>query len=223
MRKAGLANGPKTSWTLIIDVGSYTTDCAVIGFDLKDIDRQLDGEVEGLKRRDHVSSPLGIIALDHRIRQIVPDAQSQAIHEMLSDSRPDRIERFHRTLYGESKPYNAGRAGRIGSGTHMEPARECVRTFAEDISRFAEKFIEAGQYPEIDDLILTGGGMMIAAIRDEVTAQLKAMNRLSKLVQIHAHCPERELRRDYHRLTRSLMRGATALGGASVFFDYLGT
>jgi hypothetical protein len=60
-------------------------------------------------------------------------------------------------------------------------------------------------------------GSMIPAVRDALCGRLRACG----VRKTHTYFePSASLTRDHHRLDQRLLRGATALGGASVYFDY---
>ena len=73
------------------------------------------------------------------------------------------------------------------------------------------------QYDHIDELILTGGGCNIPLVRDAIRGKLERYNLKNSHIPVSdlIAMPPRS-----QKLDRILVRGATALGAASVFFDY---
>jgi hypothetical protein len=217
MREAILCDGPKVAWAMIVDLGGYTADFAMIGLALDDIDARIEGEIDGKPRAAHDSEPIGVTALDERIRAALGDSAREAFAAIGRDPDQRRLETFHRTVYGRLRPYNLGPRGVIGAGAELDRIRDCVGQFAEEVADYAAKFLQVHQYDRIDDLILTGGGSMIPAVRDALCGRLRACG----VRKTHTYFePSASLTRDHHRLDQRLLRGATALGGASVYFDY---
>ncbi len=217
MRKATLADGPKVAWAMIADLGGYTIDFAMVGLLLDDIDSRIEGEIDGKKRSAHTSKPLGVSALDERVRRELGPAKAEAFAAIASDPDQQRLKAFHSKVYGSLRPYSLGRRGTIGTGEEMHRIRDVVDDFAEEIAGYAEAFLEANQYDTIDDLILTGGGSMIPAVRKALR------DRMSPYGWAKTHMyfePAATLTARSHRLDERMLRGATALGGASVYFDF---
>ncbi|HJT78351.1 MAG TPA: hypothetical protein VJ739_14200 [Gemmataceae bacterium] len=216
MREALLHGGPKVAWAMIVDLGGYTADFAMMGLDLEDIDARLDGEHDGKRRTSHYSEPIGVHTLDGRVRALLSGPRLEAFSELGQDPDQRRLETFHRAVYGKLRTYVLRRAV-IGEGEEGQQIRECLAEFAEEVADYAEKFLETYQYTQISDLILTGGGTMIPTVR---TALLRRLGGYGN-PKVHAYFePAEAPSRNSHRLGQKLVRGATALGGASVYFDF---
>jgi molecular chaperone DnaK (HSP70) len=98
---------------------------------------------------------------------------------------------------------------------------DVVQKFAEDTADAVETFLEVHQYEEIDDLILTGGGTLIPKVRDALCARLSKY--APRGLKVHTHFADGETipgAKQPHKLPLELVRGATAVGGASVYFDF---
>lgn len=219
MREATLANGPRTAWVLIADVGGYTTDFAMVGLDLEDIDARLEGLVDGRRRLAHQSEALGVTNLDQQLRDRLAPVKRQALMEIMNDPDQQRLETFHRNCFGRTGRYATRRAIIGDTRAERQMIQELVTTFAEQIADDAERFLETHQYDHIDDLILTGGGTMITAVREALCSRLQRYG----LVTVHfgAEPPERQFAGiRSHTLMSQLVRGATAIGGASIYFDF---
>jgi hypothetical protein len=223
IREALLADGPNTAWVLIADVGGYTADFAMVGLNLRDIDAGLDGEIDGKPRLTHNSKPLGVTDLDKRVRDLLSPSKQKALDKVIADPDQQRLEAFHKNCYGYLGRHSLGRNLVIGgSPTEKEQIREVVAQFGEQVADDAEVFLSIHQYTYIDDLILTGGGTLIPAVRDALC------NRLSHygVKKVHLHLPKGEPPRfpvPCHPLGSVLVRGATAVGGASLYFDSAST
>jgi hypothetical protein len=219
MKDAILGRGSKVAWALIVDVGGYTTDFAMVGIDLQDIDARLEGETDGKKRLSHLSKPLGVSALDRRLLAVLPEAKQKALEEVLADQQ--RFEAFHRVCYGKTHRYTLKSTTIGDTPAEKKVVGDVVQKFAEDTADAVEKFLEINQYEEIDDLILTGGGTLIPKVRDALCARLSGY--APRGLKVHTNFAEGETipgARQPHQLHVELVRGATAVGGASVYFDF---
>lgn len=219
IREAILGDGAQVAWALIVDVGGYTTDFAMVGIDLQDIDARLDGSIDGKKRLVHHSKPLGVSALDRRLLAVLPEAKQKALEEVLADQQ--RFEAFHRACYGKNHRYALKRTTIGGTPGEKKLVVDVVQKFADDAADDAETFLEVHQYDEIDDLILTGGGTLIPKVRDALCARLSAY--APRGLKVHTHFADGETipgAKHPHKLPLELVRGATAVGGASVYFDF---
>ncbi len=217
MREAILADGPKTSWVLIADLGGYTLDFAMVGLDLEDIESRFEGTIQGLPRIATYSEPIGVTDLDRRVSQVLDPAKKLIFSDLMNDSKLIRLESLHSILYGKLRPVRF-RGTLIGEGAEFKRISETIEKFAAEIADCAEQFLDVHQYRKIDDLILTGGGMMIPAIRQSLEKKLKSAYEIRK---IHTYTNPNEARTDStHRMDEKLVRGATAIGGSSVYFDF---
>jgi len=217
MRDATLHGGPKTAWAMIADLGGYTADFAMVCLDLEDIDAPVEGTMDGKPRTATYSEPIGVTTLDRRVRRLLDHTKAAAMDELQQDPDQRRLETFHRTVYGGKTRVYRLRQAVIGEGGEHERIQSCVHEFGVEVADYAEKFLEIHQYDRIDDLILTGGGSMIPAVRDELNKRLKRYS----VRKTHMYLePGTKAPSNFHALEPLLVRGATALGGASVYFDF---
>ena len=106
----------------------------------------------------------------------------------------------------------------IGEGAEGKKVGRCIEEFSEEIAECAQKFLEIQQYTQVDDLILTGGGTMIPSIRRALIKKLESQYGVRKYHMFTD--PGITVEPNNHRMNQRLVRGATALGGASVYFDF---
>jgi hypothetical protein len=218
-----LQNTQKFYWVMGIDVGGYTADFSMLGFDLGEFDASLDGYHDGMRREARQSKPIGVRLLDTRIAALLSEAKQAYLDEMNRDPDQRQIETFHRTLYDNRRVFNTT-AGAIGEGSEGEAIESCILAFANEIADSAERFLTAEQYKRIDALILTGGGCNIPMVRRRLCQRLERYRTGSSFAATYVPAKESErLPGGYSRLGPRLVRGATALGGASVFFDFART
>jgi hypothetical protein len=219
MREAILYGGPKTAWALIVDLGGYTADFAMVGLNLDDIESRIDGIIDGLPRLSHLSKALGVTDLDRRVRDVLHEKKRQVFDEVIAEPDQQRLETFHKNLYGFLGRVTFKKVTIGDSDEEKTHVREVVERFADEIAEDAEAFLDVHQYRQIDDLILTGGGTKIPAVREALCARLSHYG----VQKVHLHMGRGEKLRSsipVHSLKEVLVRGATAIGGASVYFDF---
>jgi hypothetical protein len=166
----------------------------------------------------HYSEPIGVHDLDQQIRGVLTEEHRKAFETLTADVDGRRIERFHHEVYQQLRPYNTGR-GLIGHITEEKnKILETIHQFAEHVATIAERFLLIEQYDHIDELILTGGGCHIPLIGEAIRRKLEPY----ELINTHLPMPPDagSSTQRCHELDRKLVRGATALGATSVFFDY---
>jgi hypothetical protein len=217
VRKAILSDGPKVSWVMIADLGGFTLDFAMVGLRLDDIDSRFGGTINGHPQIAKHSEAIGVTTLDKRVR-VVLNPEKRALFEDL-EKHPDQklLESAHRFIYGKLRPIRL-RNVTIGEGEEGRRIGKVIHQFSMEIAEYAEKFLQLYQYERIDDLVLTGGGMMIPSVRDILIEKLQSTYGIRK---VHMYMPEGPaIQGTKHAMSQKLVRGATALGGASVYFDY---
>ena len=95
----------------------------------------------------------------------------------------------------------------------------CIESFGDRIAAMAERFLGEKGFDHIDELVLTGGGNNIPMLRSAIQKRFK--KRGVKLTHVPQSKTSEESTKTLHRLDKRLVRGGSALGGASVFFDNL--
>ncbi len=206
-------------WVLVVDLGGYTLDFAMLGFDLEDLSQTFGDDAlrTDPPRFARISYPLGVMDLDQMVHDALPEDQQEAMRSMNEDVDQRRLETFHRLCYSNFRPFRVGKV-EIGRGENIERVKGAVDGFSEKIRILVQKFMDTHQFPRVDQLVLTGGGSNIPAVRKVLIDQLEpghchgAINREAEGVM------EDEL---YTELGHDLVRGATATGGTSVYFEFL--
>ena len=217
-RFSGQYDLERTHWVFVADLGGYTTDFAMLGFDLARPDQAF--EAAASSRRGcyaHYSEAVGIADLDRRVRSALPEEQQAAFDEMARASDP-RIENFHRLFYATLRPFRSGGV-RIAEGPEIESVKAAVDDFADEVALSAERFLDMHQFERVDQLLVTGGGFNVPAVRDALVAKLDDFQ-LQRVYRPVSRL-ETDLDGRHARLNATLVRGATALGGASVYFEGL--
>ncbi len=206
----------RTHWVFVADLGGYTADFAMLGFDLARPDRAFEEAAAAEGRFAHYSEPIGIAGLDAEVRAGLPENQRAAFDSMLHSVDP-RLETFHRLFYATYRPFRS-EGVRIGEGDGViDQVRESVDGFAQRVATFAERFLDMHQFERVDQLLVTGGGYNVPAVRDALVRKLETyqLQRVYRPInRQEGPVPDRHAALD----ARSV-RGSTALGGASVYFE----
>jgi hypothetical protein len=211
-------------WVLVADLGGYTLDFSMLGFRLED-----PGDMEGTfgcdsapmeefpPRFARLSYPFGVMDLDQMVYDVLPAGKQKAIDDMVSDVDQRRLEAFHRVFYRTMEPFRIGQVT-IGEGSEGNDIRNAIHRFVSRIRELAQRFLDAHQFPRVNQLVLTGGGSNIPAVRRALIEQLAPG---------HTHAGQTEddeiseLLTNYVELGNNEVRGATATGGTSVYCEFL--
>jgi hypothetical protein len=189
---------------LVIDIGAYTTDFAALHFDACD-----DGVPPQIGTR---SVPLGVTDLEETVKR----ALSPAAADWFAGLPLRRREEVKRLLLTLGQPVRVPVIGTVGMGAEAERVREAVGAFSRRVAGEADQFLAAEGSPVIQDLILTGGGNNIPGVRLALTNHLKGTCK-----RIHSPGSSSLGKRDGYQIEQRLVRGASALGAASIYFDEL--
>jgi hypothetical protein len=208
---------------LVIDVGAFTTD---FGFALFDTSfRTNDWNKPEIAQQSY---ELGIRDLDAAVRSgLAPDVQAA-----IQRSPEAMWETNKAPLYGGTQVAFRNPSGGmlvVGGGTDAKSIRQAVGSFSQRVVQARNDFCKGHRFTRIDAQILTGGGAMIGTIREAVTSAST-----DGVESIHDLLDEEEPRRvvgslDGHpdeagiearrRQNVELVRGGSAIGGCSVFFE----
>ena len=219
MRKLYEHGGSPVAWTLIVDVGGFTTDFAMLGIDLELLSANLDREVEGKPGLKHKSIPLGIADLDRRVLEALPESKKPHFERLGARVSSSFLDGFHVNVYGKPVTRQKLSGGPVIGETESErrAIRDVIAVFAGQVANGAEDFLSQHNHDRIDDVILTGGGTMIHEVSNTLSKRLKHY----KYEVAHCHIPTgEEAKPPFRRLSKQLPRGGTAIGGTSLYFDF---
>jgi hypothetical protein len=217
---------------LAVDVGAFTTDFGLVTFDTS-----FTSDTPNKPKIIQASVALGVKELDSAVVEVL-SRQSRAAIEGRSISERDQLKGL---LY-HSEPAEAiweGRRVRIGAGAEGEAIQEQIKTFGQRVWAAFQDFVRAECVGGLEAAVLSGGGMMIPALRDEIVRKLDArkpdgskrvgrifdlMDRgqAEKQLDERGEPPTTRAVDAWLRQGRELMRGGSALGGCSVFFEWPG-
>lgn len=209
---------------LVADVGAFTTD---FGYAL--FDTSLWDDSWKAPRIEQASFPTGVRDLDASIRKQLDTKARAAIDNVSSADWETRKA----VLYsGQQVAFRDPRGGVVYVGTASERPlvnRE-IQNFAKSILELQREFRSSRGLNRINAAIMTGGGMMIDGVREAIANALgsEATVRLHDLMD-----PEEPLRslssgnrtpqpaeiEGRLHLNHQLVRGGSAIGGCSVFFE----
>ncbi|MEO7359910.1 MAG: hypothetical protein ABI120_06255 [Gemmatimonadaceae bacterium] len=208
---------------LVIDIGFFTTDFGYVRFDtsFSTGDWNRPAIIQS-------SVALGIQDLDQMVRSCLSDDARTAV-EQVSTTQWDALKA---NLY-QGVPVVVtnpdGSVLEIGGGRDGEVVREAIQQFAEKVWNARQDFAAASLGDRVHAQVVTGGGSMIGGIKDLLATRssaemenngddfVRTMAPLFKRVSKHTAetaSPEARARRD-----TQLVRGGSAIGGASVFFE----
>ncbi len=191
---------------LLIDIGAYTTDFAMITID--------GGEGGGLPPSEAHSVPYGIDLLDnlvkHGFTSELKSPEKTALIEKLSAT--DR-EAFRRTVYSENRSWSINNLT-LGEGSDHLVIEKCINGLGNRIANEIDAFLNRFSVVKVDEVVLTGGGSNIPRIAQRLGDRLVARG----VKTIHASSLLNIGGIKTVKLSQQIVRGSSAIGGASVLF-----
>jgi len=209
---------------LVIDIGGFTTDFGYVEFDtsFSSASWQRPNIVQQ-------SYELGIRELDHAIFHTLSEDARQAVQH-LSSGEWDEVKT--RLYHGETVVLEdaSGRPVTIGGEKDFERTAAVIQAFAARVIEVRDRFCRTHVRGPINAQTLTGGGAMIPSIRLAISRELASDAAMHVHDLLDETEPERTLTaRENHfdssdlearaRRNLELVRGASAIGGCSVFFE----
>ncbi len=199
---------------LVIDVGAFTTDFAALTIDTGGT--QFDtSNGAGFGIVQH-SVRLGMTTLDASVRGGF-SVEKQGMLDALSRKE---FEEFQFSAYTEGIGYRLpGTRVAIGGESDRVAVQTAMADFTNRLTDETTKFCAALEPASMQELILTGGGSSIPAVRDAVIAAAQTDGK--PFVKTHAP----DLKRGkagsplVDKLDTQFTRGGSALGGASIYFE----
>ena len=207
---------------LVTDVGAFTTDFGYVEFDTS-------FWTDNWNKPDIVqeSVNLGIRQLDHGVLAHLPsDVQSY-----FSRGQPSEWDRRKQQLYA-GKPQKivvSDKQVTLGGEDQAAAVQEEIDNFARCVVEARDRFLKKYELRGANEETVTGGGSAISAVRGKLLERIR-----SETERVHdlwdREEPDNARAAGGRRLTpdekdrrlsenRLLVRGGSALGGASVFFE----
>ena len=197
---------------LVVDVGAYTTDVAVVELPAA----EMDDFTPTVVRVRQTSAPLGVYEIDGRIRAALPPRQGEYLTNQMSSAN---WEDFRMTVYGgtSEKPFRT-LEGNIGGKKDGPAIRAVLEGFGREVAEQVVGFCGDLSPANMQELILTGGGNGIPAVRSALEAAVKLPG--SPVVRVLSPTRKTTVTDAVSRhLDDHLSRGGSALGGCSIFFE----
>jgi hypothetical protein len=209
---------------LVIDIGGFTTDFGYVEFDTS-----FSSNDWHRPRIVQQSYELGIRELDQAIYDSLDEDAQQAIRRL----SPSEWDALKVDLYA-GEPVTIGHVRgkplRIGAGRDAEKTLEALRGFAGRVISVRDTFLRDHVRGPINAQTLTGGGSMIAPLHGAVVHALATDEDARVYDLLDEGEPRRTLGlrggrvRDQEvearaRRNQELVRGGSAIGGSSVFFE----
>jgi len=199
-----------TYQALVIDVGAFTTDFAALA--VKPDSKSILTAGVGFSVVQH-SVPFGISDLDEQMR-VVLKVDEWPVKPTWSD-----WAKVQQSVYSDGKGYRAPGLGRVvGGPTDSEAVQSCLGAFSQRLAKEAVTFCEQLVPASIQELILTGGGSSIPAIREA----LQNAATVGGNTYVKTHAPDLKRVKNgppVDKLDDHFTRGGSALGGASIFYE----
>ena len=199
----------------VVDIGAYTADFAVLTHRRGNAPPALDTLRFDL---DVDSSPGGTSKLDAAVLAALPDDQAGYLRD---SATPAEWHRFRAAVYAGGTFALPG--GEVAGGPAAAGVRDAVGWYVGRLADAAAEFFGRQDEVPYEELILTGGGCSLPAIRDAlIQGAERARGRFPSL-----HLPATEgppdpaltEGRSVWWLEPAVARGATALGGTSEYFE----
>jgi hypothetical protein len=213
-----------TFGVLVIDIGGFTTDFGYVQFDTS-----FSSDDWHRPTIVQQSYELGIRELDQAIYDSLDEDAQRAIRKL----SPSEWDALKVDLY-RGAPVTLGGVGgkprRIGAGDDAGRTAEALRGFAERVITVRDTFLRDHVRGPINAQTLTGGGSMIAPLHRAVVQALATDEDARVYDLLDEDEPRQTLagrggrvdeRAVEERVRRNaeLVRGGSAIGGSSVFFE----
>jgi hypothetical protein len=227
-RQAALSGQGGRYGVLVIDVGAFTTDFGYVEFDDSFYDN-------AIPKPDisQLSCEIGVRELDQAVYERMRPEVQQAVRRMSTTA----WENAKRLLYTGKPAAVRNPAGGmlvIGDGSEASRILQGIEEFAARVVSGKDEFCRRQVKGKVHAQVLTGGGMMIPLVRETLIKAVKeeqgtrVYDLLDQDEPKQALLPRRTDSGWYHneeeidlrlRQNQELVRGGSAMGGCSVFFE----
>jgi len=205
---------------LVTDVGAFTTDFGYIRFDTSFFTDYSKPEITT------ASYDLGIRQLDDAVLECLSH-EARGVIDRVSSAQWDTCKGQLYNGMPYQIPKREGGVVTLGQGKEASAIGDAVLAFAGRVCQARQEFCESKLTHAVHAGIPTGGGIMIPAVRQTLISRIKeeGTTTLHDLLDedeprgaLSARASERDLERRRVE-NRDLVRGASAIGGCSVFFE----
>jgi hypothetical protein len=198
---------------LVIDVGAFTTDIASLHVDTGG--KPYDPVIGAGFALRATSERLGASDLEAMLPKAFPGAK----RAWLEQTSRKEFMAVLQVVLGEGRSYRVPGLGFVGGDDDRESIQACLDEFGKRLIEAVTRFCDGLEPAQMQEFILTGGGSSTPAVRDALIAAAQVNGH--KFVKFHAT----DLKRGkpgsplVDRLDAQFARGASALGGASIYFE----
>lgn len=196
---------------LVIDVGAFTTDFAAV--ELKhEGDAATNPDAAFAVRQE--SLPFGVSDLDAAMADALPKEKG----DWLRRARAIDWDDFRKAVYTDGKGFRRAAIGVIGGPADADVVADALSGFAKRVAAEVTKFCGDLGASNMQELILTGGGNFIPAVRTAVQEAARigghdyAKTHGPALKKVTGGPP-------IDKLDEAFTRGGSALGGTSVYYE----
>jgi len=211
-------------WVLTIDIGGFTTDFSMIGLDLVDV-----GFLDSSKGPPPLFAKHSVVAgvrhLDENVVAQLPSRKQERLLAMMNSVDQLALESFHRSVYNKLEQFRSAAAGvsLIDDDTERDALMRVLRAFSEQICSALDDFMDRLQYLTADELVLTGGGFSCPVVRNAVMTHVreKYSAKAFSVPKDEGEVIDGFSPSSCRRIEPMSLRASTAIGGASVLFDFL--
>ncbi|MEM0969398.1 MAG: hypothetical protein AAGJ31_08625 [Verrucomicrobiota bacterium] len=188
-----------------IDVGAYTADFALVRFSSLLHRTPAEGSTG--------SAPLGLKVLDDLVRQ----RSSEGVRSALEAMPASGWERLHSTLYGGATLFGQTDSWEVEYGISVEGdiVDACLDEYAQSVVKEAYQFLGKQEGHAIRAAVLTGGGNNLPRFAGRIAEKLFEQGISTFYLGDSVPPPEGVIP---FGLSQHLIRGASAVGAASVMF-----
>jgi hypothetical protein len=204
---------------LVLDIGAFTTDFGLVEFNTR-----FDREKWQFDRVAQESVRIGIRDLDKLLWERLPEEQREAIKRATTRQWEDRKRRVYSGQAAAFRHPNGGII-EIGGAADRELIESAIGDFSTEVIQALERFRAANSQGRLHAYMVTGGGLNIRLVREAIVTALSS-RRTGRFFDLRAEEePEQAgltLPREIEKRRREnqiLVRGASAIGGASLFFE----
>ena len=215
--KSAFTNSIETHVILVVDVGAFTSDFAVLSFDTGDCDKYPSCYSRSVR--------LGISQMEDEILASLPSDKRAVVNSLTLEGR----EEFRKDVYSQNKIFDIRAGGdgptrfTIGEDQERRMINEKIEWFAERVSEEVVVFMNHEQIECVDQIMFTGGGCQIGRLVEIVRKKLSdSYPRKNNREQV-CHSPQpSDFKNDpsRHGIEGRLVRGATSIGGSSAYFNF---
>jgi molecular chaperone DnaK (HSP70) len=207
---------------LVTDIGAFTTD-----FGYVQIDTSLKTDDWNIPLIRQKSERLGLSELDMCVSELL----DPEVRNYFAEQPTEEWERRKQALYS-NRPQRMlihGKSMTIGADFEAEAIQDEIRRFAKRVVNARERFCQQQGLTDVDEEMISGGGTAIPLLREALVSSIRHSGRRVHDLWDPAE-PEEAIaagagrmteREKDERVTRNrwLIRGGSAIGGASVFFE----